>query len=86
MSLGSFYPNVLFSGVLWPVEGMPVFLRTVAYSLPQTYAIESLKCVFARGWGIERPDVYLGLCISLGWIFAMLIFSLCVLRVRKYTG
>ena len=21
MSLGSFYPNVLFSGVLWPVEG-----------------------------------------------------------------
>ena len=26
MSLGSFYPNVLFSGVLWPVEGFCAFI------------------------------------------------------------
>jgi len=68
------------------IVGMPVFMRYIAYCMPQTYAIESLRSVFARGWGIERPDVYAGIFISLGWIFAMLISSLVVLRIRKYTG
>ena len=43
LSLGSFYPNVLLSGVLWPIEGMPVFMRYIVYCMPQTYAIESLR-------------------------------------------
>ena len=68
------------------IAGMPVFMRYIAYCMPQTYAIESLRSVFARGWGIERPDVYAGILISLGWILAMLISSLVVLRIRKYTG
>jgi len=86
LALGSFYPNLLLSGVLWPMEGMSVYLRYIAYFLPQTYAVESLRNVFARGWGIERPEVYWGIVISWGWIFAMLAFSLIVVRIRKYTG
>ena len=86
LSLGSFYPNLLLSGVLWPMEGMPVYLRYVSYFLPQTYAVESLRNIFGRGWGIERPEVYWGILISCAWIFALLAFSLIVVRVRKYTG
>lgn len=86
MALGSFYPDVLLSGALWPIEGMPVFLRKIVYCLPQTYAIESLRSVFARGWGIEKPEVYIGILITCGWIAAFIILSLVVLRVRKYTG
>lgn len=86
LALGSFYPNLLLSGVIWPLEGMPVALRYVSYFLPQTYAVESLRSVFGRGWGIDRPEVYVGIVISFGWIFAMLIFSVVVIRIRKYTG
>ncbi|XP_046646482.1 ABC transporter G family member 20-like isoform X3 [Daphnia pulicaria] len=86
LSLGSFYPNLLLSGVLWPMEGMPVYLRYVSYFLPQTYAVESLRNVFGRGWGIERPEVYFGIVISFSWIFALLALSLIVVRIRKYTG
>ena len=86
LSLGSFYPNLLLSGVLWPMEGMPVYLRYVSYFLPQTYAVESLRNIFGRGWGIERPEVYWGILISCAWIFALLAFSLIVVRIRKYTG
>ena len=107
MALGSFYPDVLLYGALWPIEGMPVFMRYIAYSLPQTYAIESLRSVFARGknkiyfyrnfphilkylsapgWGTERPEVYIGILITCGWIAAFIILNLVVLRVRKYTG
>ena len=49
MALGSFYPDVLLSGILWPIEGMPIFLRKIVYFLPQTFAIESLRCVLSRG-------------------------------------
>jgi ABC-type multidrug transport system permease subunit len=49
MALGSFYPDVLLSGILWPIEGMPIFLRKIVYFLPQTFAIDSLRCVLSRG-------------------------------------
>ena len=29
LALGSFYPNLLLSGIIWPLEGMPDYLRLV---------------------------------------------------------
>ncbi|XP_046646484.1 ABC transporter G family member 20-like [Daphnia pulicaria] len=87
LSLGSFYPTLLLSGIIWPIEGMTsTWMRSLSYSLPQTYAIEALRSVFARGWSAELPDVYRGILISTGWIFIMLGLSLMVVRVRKHTG
>lgn len=39
LALGSLMPNLLFSGVMWPMEGMPIALKYMAYSMPMTYAI-----------------------------------------------
>jgi ABC-type multidrug transport system permease subunit len=85
ISLGSVYINLFISGILWPMEGMNVYLRYICYLMPQTLAIESLKNIMARGWGIERPEVFGGILISFGWIFALLGSSLVVGRIRKYT-
>ena len=86
LSLGSFYPTLLLSGIIWPIEGMSSYLRYFSYCLPQTYAIESLRSIFGRGWGLDLPDVYRGILISLAWIFAILALSVVVVRVRKHTG
>ena len=37
LALGSFYPNLLLSGIIWPLEGMPKELRFVSV---QKVAIE----------------------------------------------
>ncbi|KAI9558715.1 ABC protein [Daphnia sinensis] len=85
-SQASFIPLLVMGGICWPIEGMPYYLRYIAYSLPVTYAIESLRSIFSRGWGIEELDVYAGILISIAWIFALLILSLIVVRTRKYSN
>ncbi|KAK4007658.1 hypothetical protein OUZ56_012811 [Daphnia magna] len=86
ISQASFLPFTVICGVSWPIEGMSFYLRFVAYSMPMTYAIESLRCVFTRGWGIEQPDVYVGIIISVAWILALLAMCVIVLRARKYAS
>jgi ABC-type multidrug transport system permease subunit len=87
MAVAVVYPNALLSGVLWPVDGIGlVFLRKVVYCLPQTYVIESMHGIFARGWGMEHPQIYFGFLITFAWIFGLLALSLLVLRIRKHTG
>jgi ABC-type multidrug transport system permease subunit len=77
---------MLLSGVLWPMEGMSIYLRYLSYFIPLTHAIEALRCIFARGWGIDRPEVYWGIVVNFGWIVGLLLVCLTVIRVRKYTG
>ena len=86
LAMGSLMPNLLFSGIIWPTEGMPTALRYISHWMPMTGAVESLRNILSRGWAIEQPDVYIGFLTTGGWIVALVFVSLTVVRVRKYTG
>jgi len=83
LSIGSFYPNLLLSGILWPLEGMPLALQWVALLLPNTLATQAMRNVMLRGWGISQPGVYLGLLSSSAWIFLYLLLSWATVRLKK---
>ena len=85
-AVGSFYPTLLLGGVMWPVEGMPIFARYFSYILPQTYAIEAMRNIFAKGLGLDRPEVYWGYSISFGWIAILVFINILIIRIRKYSG
>ena len=83
LALGSFYPTLLLSGVIWPIEGMPTILRYVSLFLPLTMATTSLRSMLTRGWSIQQPDVYNGFISTILWIIIFLTISLIVLKVKR---
>ncbi|XP_039492178.1 ABC transporter G family member 20 isoform X1 [Drosophila santomea] len=83
LALGSFYPTLLLSGVIWPIEGMPVVLRYISLCLPLTLATSSLRSILTRGWAILESDVYIGYVSTLSWIVGFLVLTLLVLRSKR---
>jgi ABC-2 type transport system permease protein len=45
---------ILLSGIVWPLEAIPAWLRGASYLLPTSYAVDGLRSVFLRGWGLEH--------------------------------
>jgi ABC-2 type transport system permease protein len=46
------FPQLLFSGALFPIDSIPVAFRPVSYVLPLTYAADALHSILLRGWGL----------------------------------
>ncbi len=84
VAIGSFYPVLLLSGILWPVEGMPTHLQTISWYLPCTCACQALRDIMGRGWGVEgRLSVQLGLISSTAWIIIFLLASIVMIRIQQ---
>ncbi|XP_075986505.1 ABC-type transporter snustorr isoform X2 [Anticarsia gemmatalis] len=83
LALGSFYPTLLLSGVIWPIEGMPWVLRYVSTCLPLTLATNSLRSILTRGWPITDPEVYMGFVSTLIWIALFLVVTLTILKFKR---
>lgn len=77
------YGGVCLTGVIWPVEGMPIVLRYISLGLPLTMATTSLRSMLTRGWQINEPDVYNGFFATIIWIALFLTISLVVLKVKR---
>lgn len=83
LALGSFYPNLLLSGTVWPVQAMPKVMRYVSYILPQTVPIESMRYILSRGWDPSYPEVAAGFAVTIGWTIFFLIFAVVVFQYKK---
>ncbi|XP_029926490.1 ABC transporter G family member 20 [Myripristis murdjan] len=81
-ALGIFYPNLIISGIIWPVECIPYPLRYLSLVLPQTYASEALRCIMYRGWGLTHMMVWRGFAVTLGWNTFFLILATVILKLR----
>ncbi|CAH2004698.1 unnamed protein product [Acanthoscelides obtectus] len=83
LALGSFYPTLMISGVLWPIEALPWGLRYFALLMPLTLATTAMRSIMLRGWGFGWSDVYLGFIATCAWIMTFLIMTLLFLRLKN---
>ena len=74
-------PQGLLSGIFWPVEALPDALQVIARMLPLTYAVDGLRNVMIRGYGLDNPSVQLDLIVLAG--FAALFVVLAGLTIRR---
>jgi ABC-2 type transport system permease protein len=75
-------PVFLLSGIFWPVEAIPSWLRPLSYAIPPTYAVDALRSVLLRGWGIGR--IWIDLVAMFGFAAAFLGLSVWSLqRARR---
>ena len=47
-------PVFLLSGIFWPIEAVPTWLQPAAYALPPTHAVDALRSIMVRGWGLAE--------------------------------
>ena len=69
-------PAFLLSGIFWPIESIPAWLRPVSYIFPPTYAVEAMRAVILRGWGLDKilPDIVALLIFALVFLVSATIF------------
>ncbi len=79
LSFLTFLPSIYLSGLLFPIEGMPVGAQYLAAVIPLTYYLRIVRGIVLKGVGVDLlwPSV-LPLVA-----FGAVIFTLAVLRFRK---
>jgi ABC-2 type transport system permease protein len=75
-------PQIVLSGVFWPLQSIPEFLRPLSYILPLTYSSEALRAVMLKGATFLQilPDL-----LFLGGFFALM-FTAATLMLRREVG
>ena len=74
-------PQVLLSGIFWPIASLPGILYPIARLMPMTYGIEGLREVLVKGSGLESPTVQLDILVLAGIaIFLAVVASLTIRR------
>lgn len=77
-------PLMNLSGLIWPVEAQPVYLRHFSQLLPITYSIDAVRALTIRGYPFSHPMVYLGFVSTLLWSLALTIWS--YVQVKRNNG
>lgn len=76
LALMTVLPQIMLSGIIFPLSSMAPGVRWIGYLLPLTYFNEVAKGVMVRGAGLSDLLVPLGLLVLLGAV----IFTLAVIR------
>jgi len=77
-----FFPVLLLSGIFWPVEAIPVWLRPLSWGVPTTYAAEGLRSVMIRGWGLDRVGPFI-LALALYGLLFLALARLSLKRAKR---
>jgi ABC-2 type transport system permease protein len=73
-------PQVLLSGIFWPVASLPGLLAPIARLMPMTYGIEGLREVLIKGAGLESPTVQLDVLVLAGIAVGLAILATLTIR------
>ena len=75
-------PQVLLSGILFPIANEPGPLQLVSAVLPLTYAVYGMRDVMLKGAGLGSPGLLLDFGVAILFAGAMIVLASATLRRR----
>jgi ABC-2 type transport system permease protein len=75
-------PQVLLSGIIFPIGNEPAPLQYISNVLPLTYAVYGMRDVMLKGAGLDSGDLLLDLGVGLLFALAMILLASTTLRRR----
>ena len=66
------FPTFLLSGIFVPVEALPDWLAPFSWAIFPTYAVEALRDIMLRGWGLDHVWPYLLGLVAFGLAFLLI--------------
>ncbi|OTF76836.1 hypothetical protein BLA29_008517, partial [Euroglyphus maynei] len=73
LAMASFLPISIISGIFWPIEAMPKYMKLISLFGPQTLALEAMRSVISRGWNLTYPLVVFGIITPIIWFIILII-------------
>uniref|UniRef100_A0A6G1SIZ5 ABC transporter G family member 20 n=1 Tax=Aceria tosichella TaxID=561515 RepID=A0A6G1SIZ5_9ACAR len=73
--VSSLVVKITLSGILWPFEAIPMWLRTICYIQPLTMPVQALKAITLKGAVFGDRAVNLGFLVSISWLIVFLTIS-----------
>lgn len=70
--VGSLVVKITLSGILWPFEAIPRWLRMICYVQPLTMPVQALKSITLKGATITDRSVFLGFFVAISWLLVFL--------------
>jgi len=74
-------PAFLLSGIFWPIEAIPAWLRPLSYLVPPTYAVDASRAIMLKGYGIGKIWIDIVALLAMAAIFLTL--AVLSLSTRK---
>ncbi len=75
-------PQVLLSGILFPVSNEPRALQVASDVLPLTYAVNGLRDVMIKGADLTWPSLQLDAGVVAGFVVVVIVAGIATLRRR----
>ncbi|CAF5063957.1 unnamed protein product [Rotaria sp. Silwood1] len=83
VALGSIFPVLICSGIMWPLEGMPSLMRYISNFTPLTHTVEAMRCIAARSRSLTHFKVWFGFVNASSWSLGFFIIAAIIFALRK---
>lgn len=83
ITVGTYFPCLMLSGVMWPISAIPKWFVWISYLLPTTWAAEAARSVMIRGWGLAWAQVWAPFLILFVWLLGVICLSVLSMPERE---
>jgi ABC-2 type transport system permease protein len=79
-AMGLMMPTVMLSGLMFPIENMPLILQGIAQMIPAKWYIEAIRDIMIKGLGVS--GILKELSVLLVMAFVLIAASLKRFKIR----